>query len=267
MVFDEAPDIPPDYAFDVNADVDVDVDGPFWQGPTGSTVPQNNNNNDDDSPFGSGTIHQDFNNNDGMSFDDVEVGNENDNNNNINNRIKLLKGEYAYKAFSNIRNFWAGPTYWKFSKNLNQSQLVPAENVTRGGRKKKHHIKPTFDDDDDESDDGIFIKINSKAAKKLRRLNRALWSSERLKLPPQCNVPNDLFDKYNYYQQLDTSTESVESNQVDNYDDDDMDFGVSCFCILSFAEEFFSNIFNSHSLNSMKFLYRHSKWITKIIMI
>lgn len=225
MVIDEAPDIPPDYAFDLNADADES----FWQRPTGSMVSQNNHN--DDLPLTNGIIHQDFNNNDGMSFDDVEFGNENDNNNNVNNRIQLSKGEYAYNAFTNIRNFWAGPSYWKYSKNLKQHLQAPAENVKRGGRKRKQQIKPTFDDDDDGSEDGIFIKTTSKQAKKLRHCNRALWSSERLTLPPQCNIPSDLFDKNNYNQQSNTSTDSLESNQEENYEADYNDFGVSSLCI------------------------------------
>lgn len=220
MVFDAEPDIPPDYVFDVNADES------FWHRPTVSSLLQNNQN--DDLPFSNGTIQHDFNNNDGISFDDG--GFENGNNNN-NNRIQLLKGEYAYHAFNNIRNFWAGPGYWKYSKNLNQNNHAPSVNGIQGGRrKKKQPNKPSFDDDDDggeTSTDEYFIKKTSKAAKKLRHCNRALWLSERLKLPPQCNIPSDLFDKHNYSRQ---STDSIESNQMENYDADNNDFGVS-FCI------------------------------------
>lgn len=225
MVFDDAPDIPPDYVFDVN---DI-ADEAFWQPPTGTTISQNNQN--EDLPFGNGTI-QDFNNNDGISFNDIELDNENDNGNdngNISNRVQLLKGEYAYNAFSNIRNFWAGPSYWKYSKNLNQTNATqaPAGNATRTGRrKKKQPSKPAFGDGDEDSSDEYFIKIKSKAAKKLRHLNRALWNSDRLKLPPQCNVPRDLFAKHNYHQS-NTSTDSIESNQEQNYDADDIEFGVS----------------------------------------
>lgn len=208
MIFDAEPDIPPDYVFDVNADVSA------W-------------NQNDDVPFSNGiNIQQDFNNNDGISFDDS--GFENENNNNNNDRIQLRKGEYSYHAFGNIRNFWAGPTYWKFSKNLNQSTHRPSENGNKSGRrKKKSPKKPTFYDDSGESStDEYFIKINSKKSKKLRLLNRKQWSSEPLKLPPQCNIPSDLFDKHNYNNRQ--STDSMESNQMENYEaDDDNDFVVS----------------------------------------
>lgn len=222
MVFDDAPDIPPDYAFDV----DAVADEPFWQRPT-----QNNQN--DDLPFMNGTTQQDFNNNDGISFDDVEFDSGVDNgNDNMNNRVQMLKGEYAYNAFSNIRNFWAGPSYWKFSKNLNHTQQAPAGNATRNGRrKKKLPSKPSFDDGDETSSDEIFIKIKSKAAKKLRHLNRALWNSDRLKLPPHCDVPKDLFAKHNHNRHSNTSTDSIESNHEQNYDADDDGFGVSLMCI------------------------------------
>lgn len=225
MVFDDAPDMPPDYAFDANAD----VDDAFWQRPTGTKISQNNQN--DDSPLANGTIQQDLNNNDGISFDDVgfDDGNENVNGkDNINNRVQLSKGEYAYNAFSNIRNFWAGPSYWKFSKNLNQSHRAPAENANPKVRRKKRPCEPAiFDDGDDTSSDELFIKIKSKAAKKLRHLNRALWKSDRLKLPPQCDFPSDYFAKCNYNRHSNASTDSMESNQEQNYDADDMDFGVS----------------------------------------
>lgn len=222
MVFDEAPGI--DYAFDLNADESV------WHRPPGSSLMQNNHN--DDLPFSNGIIEQDFNNNDGISFDDGGFKNDNDNNNN-NNRVQLLRREYSYQVFSNIRNFWAGPWYWKYSKNVNQSKHAPSVNGNQSGRrKKKQPIKPKFDGDDGESStDEYFIKTTSKAAKKLRRCNRALWHSERLKLPPQCTIPSDLFDKQNYNRQ---SEDSMESNQMENYDVDDNDFGVSsCVpCIL-----------------------------------
>lgn len=222
MVFDAAPNIPPDYEFDVNADVS------FWDRPSESSLLQNNQN--DNLPFKNGIIQQDFNNNDGISFD----------NNNNNNGIQLLKGEYAYNAFSKIHNFWAGPSYWKFSKNLSQSKQAPSENGNQGGRrKKKQPEKITFvwgSDSDDSSTDDDFIPIDSEAAKKLRQCNQALWNSERLKLPRQCNIPSDLFDnkpKYNRH-----STDSTESNQMDSYDADDNDFGVSS-CIY-----FVRNLFN-----------------------
>lgn len=245
MVFDDAPDIPPDYAFDVN---DV-ADEAFWQPPTGTTNQQNNQN--DDLPFGNGTI-QDFNNNDGISFNDTEFDNDNGNGNdngNMTNRVQILKGEYAYKAFSNIRNFWAGPSYWKFSKNSNQSHQPSVGNATRAvRRKKKEPSKPVFDGDETSSDE-YFIKIKSKAAKKLRHLNRALWNSDKLKLPPQCDVPSDLFAKYNKNQQPNTSTDSIEPNQDQNYDADDNDFGVSLMCMFC---PFYSMSFTIHDLESCR---------------
>lgn len=231
MVFDEAPDIPPEYAFDVNAVAGEE----FWQRPTGTTISQYTQN--DDLPFTNGSIQQDFNNNDGISFDDVEFENGHDNGNDImTNRIQISKGEYAYKVFSNIRNFWAGPSYWKFSKNLNKSNQVPDGTVNRSGRRKrKQPMKPAFDDGDETSSDEYFIKINSKATKKLRHLNRALWNSAQLKLPPQCDVPKDLFAKHNYNRHSNTSTDSIESNQEQNYNADGNGFGVSSHvhCMLS----------------------------------
>lgn len=259
MVFDDAPDIPPDYVFDMN--MDVDANDSFSQRPTGTIGSQNNRN--DDLPFTNGTIHQDFNNNDGISFNDVEFDNGNDdnnNNNNINNninkRIQLLKGEYAYH-FGNIRNFWAGPSYWKFSKNLNhQNHQAPAEADKRGNRRKtKRPNKPKFDDGSDySSDDECFIKIKSKAAKKVRCCNRSLWSSEKLKLPAQCNIPKDLFDKYDYNGQSNTSTDSLESNREDNYDADGIDFGVSSFSYFTLAQFMIShNLFYGFSGNISQF--------------
>lgn len=220
MVFDEAPDMPPDYVFDVNAD--VDVGDAFWHRPTGTTISQNNQN--DDLLFANGAIQQDFNNNDGIGFDDVEC----DANDNITNRIQMSKGEYAYNAFSNIRNFWAGPSYWKYSKNLNQSQQATTGKANPKGRRKKRPCAPAiFDDEEDTSADELFIKVKSKEAKKLRHLNRTSWKSDRLKLPPQCDFPSDYFAKRNYNRHSDASTDSMEQINEQNYQADDMDFGVS----------------------------------------
>lgn len=229
--FNVEPYIPPDYAFDMNDDV------AFPYRPTGSTLSQNNPNHD----LPNGAALQDLNNNggisfDGMEFDNVHGNNDDDNNNNnLNNinQIQLLKGEYAYQVFSNIRNFWAGPSYWKYSKNLNKNvQAQIDDNKVGGGgrRKRKHAIKPSFCglcDDGESSMDDVFIKLNSKAAKKLRHCNRSAWNSERNKLPPKFDFARDFFDKLNHNRQ---SNDSMASDQMDNFDADAFDddsFGVS----------------------------------------
>lgn len=226
MEFDVEP-IPPDYVFDMNADYS------FWQRPTGSSISQNNHNDGDDLPLSNQTIHQDLNNNNnvGISFDDVEMDNaiEISNNDDNNNRIEILRGEYEYKAFGSIRNFWAGPTYWKFSKNSNRNVLrVQTDADNRVGQRKKTQIKvtkPNFYETDDEgesSSDEYFIKTNSRKARKIRVCNRLLWNSERLKLPPQCNIPKDIFDK-----KRNPNQQSSDPNQMDNIDFDDNDYAVS----------------------------------------
>lgn len=220
MVGDEL-DVAPEYMFD------VDANESFWQNrPTASTMPPDNND-DHDLPFFDHTVAQDLNNN-----------NDNENHETGNN---IQKGEYSYHAFKNIKNYWAGPSYWKHvprNRPTIQSNRETIEVKSRGRRGKKKHDKPLFIDNDgnvSSSGDEMFIKATSRAAKKIRLCNYKRWAPEKLKLPLTNDIPRDLFHAYAFEPSHDifNTRRSVESDSNIPENDVEDDFPVSIFTITS----------------------------------
>lgn len=220
MIFDED-DIEPHYIFNPN-------DDSLWDNRPNASILFNNNN--DGLPISNRTSEQDYNNNDDCFSDATpnENGNEIENQ---NNRKNCLKGEYSYNVFANIKNFWAGPSYWKTSKNrLNQKNYKATDEVNPCKRQAKGELnnKPAFQtqDCDQSSDDDSFLKINSKAAKKMRHCNYKKWIPDKLKLPVQSDFPNNLFDTYAFGPSLNVfdtnqSANATQSNSPEDLADDD----------------------------------------------
>ena len=206
-------DGPQDYAFDPNFEVNQ-VD-PMW-----TSQPQENM-----------VTEQDVNNNCDNAFecDDIE-------NADALSTKDMSKSEYSYRAISNIRNYWAGPSYWRFALNRQSSNTsVQATVRTKHGRRfKKNPDKPIFIDcDDSSSEDDYFIKVKSKAAKKIRNVNYRNWSPEKLMLPEKYDISKDLFEHYQFEPSYNIlrprhSEPMIDANENSNHEDiDDDDFFVS----------------------------------------
>lgn len=173
---------------------------------------------------------QDLNNNMDIAsdFDNIENMNGLD----VND---VSKSEYSYRAIGNILNYWAGPSYWKYSMNRPSSRSSETANVPTSHRRrpKKTIEKPNFNDSglDSSSDNEYFIKVRSKKAKKIRQANYRRWLPEKLKLPNKCEISKDLFECYkfepscNAFEQHQTQP-TPEPNEDTNHEDDH-DFYVS----------------------------------------
>ncbi|XP_055301390.1 condensin complex subunit 2-like isoform X2 [Sitodiplosis mosellana] len=200
-------DIAQDYAFD--PDFDVNQANPMWVSQEDVVAEQDLNNN-----FDNALECDDIENADALSVHDIS------------------KGEYSYRAIANIRNYWAGPSYWKFALNRQSSHSTQATiRSKRGQRVKKNPEKPSFNDcpDNDSSDNDGFIKVKSKEAKKIRRINYRRWSPEKLMLPEKCDISKDLFEFYQFEPSCNVlqhrhSEPMAESNENSNHEDDDDDF-------------------------------------------
>lgn len=126
-----------------------------------------------------------------------------------------VRYEYSYHPMENISQFWAGPSYWKFHKNRptvnnignasDGSVAVNKRAPRRRNLKPKKFIKFTAnnnnDDEDQDSpfDPAIFVNITSKEGQRLKKSNLyKRWDSKKLKLPTDCRLDRDMFDKYTY---------------------------------------------------------------------
>lgn len=206
-MFFEQNDIEQEYAFDASVQPDqVSVSNIF--------ADQMNNNLNDASKR-----------DDLSRYDDIE----NEEVISVNN---ISKGEYSYRVVDHIRNYWAGPSYWKFS--LNRLSVQSAKPKLRRAQTRRLKIQPekaSFIGDhstDTESDNDVFIKVNSRAAGKIRQVNYTLWLPEKLKLPQKVNLPDDLFGFYKYEPSFDIfgKRNSVETISNESLADND-DFSVS----------------------------------------
>lgn len=151
-MFFEQNDIAQDYAFDANKSTQADQ---AWV--SNIFADQMNNNLDDASKREDASICDDIENEEVIS---------------INN---ISKGEYSYRVVDHIQNYWAGPSYWKFSLNrLSVQTIKPKLNREQTRRLKRQPAKASFIGDhstDTESDNEVFIKVNSRAARKIRQVN------------------------------------------------------------------------------------------------
>lgn len=181
MNVDDEPYVASEYVYDVDANVSFSPAEPM-----SSTLYQDISG---DAPFADGNKHV------------------NDTENDILSNRNISKGEYSYHAYGDIRNFWAGPSYWKLPRNrrTNLSDNQPNEPKTVKRCAKKRYEKPQFicEAVDESSDDGDFIKFGSRAAKRIRKVNYGAWDPKKLKLPSQSNIPSDLFDAYTFAPSID----------------------------------------------------------------
>lgn len=107
--------------------------------------------------------------------------------------INNQKYEYSYRPNEQIVNYWAGPSYWKFKpRNL----IICNKNSKKRlcNRRRIDKIPNLFET----IDGNVFIPINSKQAKKIRKIKIEEWNGSKLKLPKNHNVDPDLFNYYLY---------------------------------------------------------------------
>lgn len=221
-------DFQPEYQIDDNVES-------FWANQGIESILNNNNN--DHMSFKDIIVNQDLNNNDGLLNNAMKEAN-----NGENFRFeKISKGEYSYQAYTNIKNYWAGPSYWKQSRNhrtLHNNLESPKKLPATRKRRKIIKEKPCFKDkneamDDTElSDDETFLKATKKNLKKVRHCNVNRWDSEKLKLPTRCDIPKDLFNFYTFCPSTSTfelhdGEETAPSNVNDYYDDEYDNYLVS----------------------------------------
>lgn len=207
-------DEPQDYAFD--PDFEMNQLDPMWASQSQENM----------------ITEQDVNNNCDNAFecDDNEIAD-------ALSTKDMSKSEYSYRAISNIRNYWAGPSYWKFSLNRQSSNTNVQASVRNkhGRRLKKNPDKPIFIDcDDSSSEDDYFIKVKSKAAQKIRNVNYRNWYPEKLMLPEKYEISKNLFDYYQFEPSYNIlrprhSEPLINANENSNHEDNnyDDDFLVS----------------------------------------
>lgn len=222
-------DWPQDYAFDANSEANQ-VD-PMWTSQTQENL----------------VTEQDVNNNCGDAFecDDIEHAD-------VLSTKDMSKSEYSYRAMSNIRNYWAGPSYWKFALNRQSSNtsVQATVRIKHGRRIKKNPDKPNFIDcEDSSSEDDYFIKVRSKAAQKIRNANYRNWSPAKLMLPEKYEISKDLFEYYQFepsYNILrprhsEPMMDANENSNHEDYNDDNDDVFVSINFFNGSAVEFDEN--------------------------
>lgn len=195
------PDFQPEFQFDENVES-------FWMNSMNQDLNNNLNEPAIDPAIAEPKDGEDF------SFDD------------------LSRGEYSYQAFTNIPNFWAGPSYWKHPRNIHrgtQNNENPAQPKSRRRRieRAKAIFTETNNEDADTSENEGFLKATARALKKIRHCNYRLWAPEKLKLPPQYDIPKTIFDSYTFCPSIDIchphETEEITQANID----DDNEFPVS----------------------------------------
>lgn len=132
----------------------------------------------------------------------------------------VSKREYSYGIVENIKNFWAGPSYWKFSNRMrSQSSQETAQN--KGRRRLKEIERPKFNGNDDS--DNEYIDVDSIAAQKVPNCNYRRWSPDKLRLPLRCDFSRDLFDAYKFMPSQNifapNQIEPLEMNDLNEIDD------------------------------------------------
>lgn len=173
---DNEPDVWSEYAFDPNSEYPIVAPSEVVETCNGHDF-----NNNDDYPQCQNEID--------MAVENISIS------------------EYSYKAFSNIRHYWAGPTYWKFRQNRNaarDARKLNSHAQTKDRQKRGKPIEiPTFGgdgggSDSNSSDEEIFLKSTAKNAKLIRQCQYRCWWPDKVKLPAQLNIPKDLFYTYTF---------------------------------------------------------------------
>lgn len=159
-------------------------------------------------------------------------------NNNIGDVIPnhIQKGEYSYHASDKIKNYWAGPSYWKVPPNRHLVRIDGVKKKSKS-RQKIQQEKAAFSlselTDDSDSEDECFITTNSKEAKKIKKCNYRNFDPKTL--PLKSDIPRDLFDSYVYcpsfnfqrtcspIETQDTDSNDTQENNAEN------DYSVSKF--------------------------------------
>lgn len=163
--------------------------------------------------------------------DSISSGNQQSHNNDSINFHNLVRADYTYYPYKNIRNYWAGPSYWKItgksnSQSSNQStENAQAQNSPRPIRNRQRQqakkiefmiVEGESDDENNDEVDAKFISIRSRLARKIRKCRLEYWSAARLKFPPKLFIPNDIFDKYKFQ----PSYNNDNNNNVNDYLDE-----------------------------------------------
>lgn len=110
--------------------------------------------------------------------------------------------EYSYRPMKEIKNYWAGPSFWKF----NRSGKGPAAAAGSGGpsepKKRKVTTRRVWQPITmtPSPNQPQLISVKSRAAKRLyKRDITKNWSEDKLRLPPvMAPVPSDYFDRYRF---------------------------------------------------------------------
>lgn len=172
---------------------------------------------------------QDFNNN-------IDFNDDADNRSAIDTAVEnISKGEYSYNAFLHGGpNAWAGPTYWKVKHNRNGARDMrktnsSAQTESRQQRGKKNIELPKFaGSDSDSSDNELFIKLTTRKVKSIRKCQYRRWLPDKLKLPPQINIPKDLFHTHTFAPSNNIFGLSHKAgNEEKNYEDNDYNVSPS----------------------------------------
>ncbi|KAL5291782.1 NCAPH.2 family protein [Megaselia abdita] len=97
--------------------------------------------------------------------------------------------EYSYRELQSIDRYWAGPSHWKFRKNMvsKESEAIIGQRKFKFIRNKTKKLNFT------KLDENLFEELGVTKLKKTNLHNK--WDARKLKLPTNYGYPLNFFDK------------------------------------------------------------------------
>lgn len=152
-----------------------------------------------------------------------------------------IVSEYSYRTIDNIKQFWAGPSHWKF-RRMSQDIVTPKKRSlsksdapltcqTGKSTRKKNRLMPDFSNvfyDEDAVDD-VFVTLDEIKMSKIS-CNTKNWDSDKLTLPNKLFVERSLFESFVFCPSISTEIKKMgpaKSNEAEcekeNFDEKQMD--------------------------------------------
>lgn len=115
--------------------------------------------------------------------------------------LSSLNLEYSYRPLDNIRNYWAGPSFWKFNRSVVANKSGGGGGGPSEPKKRKVTSRRVWQPVDmiARADDPVFISVKSRAGKRLRKRDITKnWDETKLMLPTVPTIQSDYFDRYRF---------------------------------------------------------------------
>lgn len=149
--------------------------------------------------------------------------------------------EYSYRTIDNIKQFWAGPSHWKF-KRMSQDVVTPKKRQlsrldapptcqTGKSTRKKKTLMPDFSNVfyDEDVEDDVFVPLDAMKASKISCTAKN-WDSNKLRLPKNLFVERSLFESFVFCPGISTEIKKKgpatiigADNEKENFDEIEVD--------------------------------------------